>query len=167
MADETPSSTTVVVSALQVVSATIQNVAVVGVIAYAWLIAGKLDTSVALGSLFTVVGIDFANRARSAVSKTAALAFGSTGVLSHFLGLTGVALILASGLGLASCGAAGLDLKPYHTVMVAGKDVYQELCVPLPESPAGIQRCQVALVAVEVGIEAYNAIEHLADAGTK
>lgn len=165
MADETPSSTTVVVSALQVVSATIQNVAVVAVIAYAWLIAGKLDTSVALGALFTVVGIDFANRARSAVSKTAALAFGSTGVLSHFLGLTGVALVLASGL--ASCGAAGVDLKPYHTVMVAGKDVYQELCVPLPESPAGIQRCQVALVAVEVGIEAYNAIEHLADAGTK
>lgn len=163
MADETPSP--VVVSNIQVLSATLQNVAVAAIIAYAWLIAGKLDTSVALGSLFAIVGIDFANRAHATVNRASALAFGSTGVLSALMGRAG---ILALALGLAACtGAGGVDLKPYHTVVVAGRDVYTELCVPMPESAAAIERCQVARVAMDIGIEAYNAIEHLADAGAK
>lgn len=168
MAEETPvpePSPHVVVSDIQVVSATVQNVVVSAIIAYAWLIAGKLDTSVALGALFTVVGIDFANRARVPGSKAAALAFGATGILSSIFGRATLLFMLIASFGMASCAAGTVDLRPLRTAVVASKDVYQVLCYPEPASAAGIDRCQVARIALDVGIAAYNEVEKIADAG--
>jgi hypothetical protein len=160
MSDETPVPTAppVIVSTIQVLSATVQNVVIAAIIAYAWLIAGKLDTSMALGALFTIVGIDFANRARVPGSKAAALAFGATGVLSSMFRATGLMLAVASALSLASC--ATVDLKPIRTALDMSREAYAALCVPLPESAAAIERCHVAALALDVGTAAYNEVEN-------
>lgn len=145
-------------SALQVLSATLQNLAVIIVLGYAWLL-GKLDTTVAVVALLLVVGIDFANR-RRLPGASAAVAFGATGVL-HALGVTGTAAVVA--LAFAGCGAApAADLAPAKTAIAASESVYELACTN-PQVYALIPKeCEAAYTAVTAAVQAYNAADKAA-----
>lgn len=154
-------------TSLQIVSAMIQNLAVIIVLGYAWAI-GKLDTTVAVVSLLLVVGIDFANRRRlPTAGASAAVAFGATSVM-HALGATGIVGTLL--LALTGCGAAmpAADLAPARAAISASESVYALACTDPTIYAKMPALCEDAYKALTAAVTAYNAADKAAtDAATK
>ena len=172
-----PSSAVIQVTKHQAWSAAVQNVvACVCVTVLCWL--GKISAEFALVAIGLVVGVDFAGRKALHKGGAAALAFGSTGVLSLLSKLPhigAVVLALLTALGIAGC--SGDPLPEFgQKLLLAQKgyeralDAYDHACRPKPiqGAEAVCDEAYKLLSEVASGLEtvtdAYSDINDLAKA---
>ena len=144
-----PTVNIVQVSAAQVWSAAIQNIAIaaiLGALMYTKVLGAELGSVL----LAAVAGIDLASRLRAKANPVAALAVGATGMFGH---MSGVVLALVAALGLvAGCGSLPdplpKDAKSATQAVRSAVDSAIYVCgLPVEHSPELSEMCSGILAA--------------------
>jgi len=142
----------------QVVSAALQNVAVAAVVGWAWY-ADKVDSTVAIPVLLAIVGVDWVGRKRVGAGHVgAALAFGSTGILTAAggLGSVGTGLLILV-LSLVGCGGMDTLMPTLGHSLHQQAAAWRALCLDVPDTDADRwAKCEVSRISLESAIRAYN-----------